>query len=230
MYFFILLINHPQMNSTQQQDFRYEDKATSFFRKKYTSTAAFAVGILLFFLPFAELRCNDSVLASNTGIGLATGKEWKTYGLPGYGDMLKGNENPAKDGKFTSIKDWPNILTLISLLAAVAGLIISLTNSKLRAVVSMSAGILAAVLLIGMMIQMNHELKDSMAGKKGEPDYGAAISMFVKMNYTIWYYMAVVAFVFAAFFGFKHHKIEEKDALDRVIDFEFQQREAKPHD
>lgn len=230
MYFFILLTNQLQMNVTPQQDTRYEDKVTSFFRRRYTSTAAFAVGILLFFLPFAELRCNDSVLASNTGIGLATGKEWKTYGLPGYGDMLKENENPAKDGKFTSIKDWPNILTLISLLAAVAGLIISLTNSKLRAVVSMSAGILAAVLLIGMMIQMNYELKDSMAGKKGEPDYGAAISMFVKMNYTIWYYMAVVAFVIAAFFGFKHHKIEEKDAMDRVIDFEFQQRNAKPHE
>lgn len=230
MYFFILLINQLQMNITPQQDTRYEDKITSFFRRRYTSTAAFAVGILLFFLPFAELRCNDSVLASNTGIGLATGKEWKTYGLPGYGDVLKGQENPAKDKTFTSLKDWPNILTLISLLAAVAGLIFSATNSKLRAVVSMSAGILAAVLLIGMMIQMNHELKDSMAGKKGEPDYGGAISMFVKMNYTIWYYMAVVTFVIAAFFGFKHHKIEEKDAMDRVIDFEFQQRETKPHD
>src|SRR4051794_18621107 len=38
----------------------------------------FLAGVLLFLLPFVEIKCNNEVLASNTGVGLAFGTDYKT--------------------------------------------------------------------------------------------------------------------------------------------------------
>ena len=58
------------------------------FGTKIPSSVAFVVAILLFLLPFSEIRCGGSALMNNTGIGFALGKDWKISG--GYGkDMLK---------------------------------------------------------------------------------------------------------------------------------------------
>ena len=42
-------------------------------RKFSLTSISFLVGILLFLLPFVEIKCNDQTLATNTGIGLAVG-------------------------------------------------------------------------------------------------------------------------------------------------------------
>ncbi len=44
---------------------------------KIPSSIAFLLAILLFLLPFAEIRCNGTAVANNTGLGIATGQEWK---------------------------------------------------------------------------------------------------------------------------------------------------------
>ena len=51
--------------------------STGLFGTKIPASAAFLVGILLFLLPFAEVKCNGETVASNTGIGIAMGKDWK---------------------------------------------------------------------------------------------------------------------------------------------------------
>ena len=47
------------------------------FGTKIPSSSAFLLAIVLFLLPFAEIRCNGAAVANNTGLGIATGAEWK---------------------------------------------------------------------------------------------------------------------------------------------------------
>jgi hypothetical protein len=196
------------------------------FRMRYTSTSAFVVGILLFFLPFAEISCNDTVIASNSGLGMATGQEWNMHGFPTSGDLLKNHNSETKDARFSGgFRDWPNILSLVALLAGAGGLVVSLTRTPHRSLITMSAGLLGAVMLIAMMIQLNMELK---SGGGADAGFGQLGVMMVKVSFSPWCYMAVVAFGLAAFFGYKHHKLEEKEAIENAVDFEFQRSPEEP--
>src|SRR6476469_255071 len=59
-------------------------------RFSFTSIS-FLVGLLLFLLPFVEIRCNGETFATNTGIGLALGIDYKTT------SQVKSLENPFND-------------------------------------------------------------------------------------------------------------------------------------
>src|SRR5688572_11970591 len=54
------------------------------FGSKIPSVVAFAIGILLFLLPFAEIKCSGSSLANKSGLDIAMGNEWK----PAPGSLL----------------------------------------------------------------------------------------------------------------------------------------------
>ena len=49
--------------------------STGLFGTKIPSNIAFPLAILLFLLPFAEIRCNGTGVASNTGLGIVNGAE-----------------------------------------------------------------------------------------------------------------------------------------------------------
>src|SRR5439155_173998 len=54
--------------------------STGIFGTKIPSAVAFAVGILLFLLPFSEIKCGSTTLANKSGLDIALGNEWKTVG------------------------------------------------------------------------------------------------------------------------------------------------------
>src|SRR5689334_14114317 len=58
---------------------------------------SFAVVILLFILPFSELRCGSTALASKSGIGFAIGSDWKPAG--GLGKDSMGEMTTKTTGK-----------------------------------------------------------------------------------------------------------------------------------
>src|SRR5215204_1712519 len=93
----------------------------NFFRKKYTTTIAFAVGILLFLLPFVEVRCNGMTVAQNNGVGLAFGSD---YQLGKDMSSLQDTFNKSDDTKKTGpSKESGKVydFALIALLLGVAG-------------------------------------------------------------------------------------------------------------
>ena len=55
------------------------------FGTKVPSSIAFLVGILVFLLPFTEIRCGGTKLMQKSGLDFAMGNEWKTVAgaLPG---------------------------------------------------------------------------------------------------------------------------------------------------
>src|SRR5258705_11066094 len=97
------------------------------FGTKIPASIAFLVGVLLFFLPFAEVRCNGTALAKNTGLGIAMGSEWQTVE----------NTNPfgSSFGKtstddFKAEKQDPNVFAIAALALGVIGLLVVFLNFK----------------------------------------------------------------------------------------------------
>src|SRR5688500_11333608 len=133
------------------------------FGTKISSSIAFGVGVLLFFMPFLDIRCNSMILQKVSGVQLATGFQIKS---PGSDNTLVGgleNMNDA-DTKMTSKgeKNEPNMLALAALGLGIVGLVLSLLNAKTGGAGGMITGILAAVALIATMIDVKSQVKAKM--------------------------------------------------------------------
>ena len=134
--------------------------------------------------------------------------------------MKDKKKNPLKGG-------GPNIFAILAMVFAAAGLLFGFSNQKYRSMIGLSAGILAAAMLIALMIQYKMVMRSAMAdGGKTAGDMN--MEGLIKIQFTIWYYISLFSFTAAAFFNFKHHKIEMEDAIARTVDFEFQRKEQQP--
>lgn len=199
-----------------------------FFRKRHTVTVAFAVGLILFLLPFAEIRCNDVALAGNTGIGIATGQEWRVVMMGGSNELLKkAGEKDGVNSKENPFKSDPNVFALIAIGVGLAGLAFSFTNQKIRPLLGMSAGILGAVMLIAVMIQLKIVMKSALSQKDDKSGLNMDMGMLLKLDFTIWYYISLVSFAAAAFFSYKHYALQLKDEMKRLTEFEFQRQQKE---
>ncbi|MEO7922225.1 MAG: hypothetical protein ABIR30_00960 [Chitinophagaceae bacterium] len=193
----------------------------NFFRKPYTATISFAAGLLLFLLPFAQLKCTSVTLAENTGIGIAIGEQWKVADLGEMSPFVPKNDM-AKISKANPLKTGPNVFALVALAAGAAGLAFSLSSTNMRHVIGVSAGILAALMLIAVMVQFGLLLRSATDIKEGDSNFNMGV--VVKIQFTLWYYLSLAAFATASFFSYKHHRIELEDALANHVDFEFQRK------
>jgi hypothetical protein len=196
----------------------YNRKEDHVLKKPYLGSIAFAVGILLFLMPFAEFKCGSVSILGNTGIGIAAGTSWKVAAGFGMNELMAQVKKTAKDDKDV-MKDGPNIFAIVSLAAALFGLAISFSKARWRSTVAMCAGILAALMLLAVMIQFKIQLKGLMR-EGGTDEMG--MQGILRMQFTIWYYLSLIAFIVAAFLNYMLDKIALREAIDRSIDFEFQ--------
>lgn len=191
-----------------------EDRATRFFRVRYTVTVALLAALLLFLLPFAQVKCANSVLAENSGLGIAAGFPWKLGSMGNAFNMMGQEKNPLQNNK--ALADKPNIFALVALAAVLAGIIISLLPFSHRAVAAISVSLLALLMLVALLIQFKVQLKRALA------DEEEGVGMILKIQFTPWYFATLFCLAAAAFFAWKHHRIELEDALQRAYDFEFE--------
>ena len=179
-----------------------------FFRKKHTSTIAYLAGILLFFLPFVQVRCNDVPFAENTGVGLAFGTNYKVTdqmkSLEGLGNKDASSHTTREEGK---LYGW----ALAAFLLGVTGLILSFRGQPSGAAIRMVTGLLAALCLIIVMIQIHHDVKAEMNSTDGEVRVAPAVK--VTVDYTLWFYLTVCSFLAAAFFSYKHLQFQQGKSL-----------------
>jgi hypothetical protein len=181
--------------------------APGMFGTKVPMATAFAIAILLFLLPFAEIRCGGQPLMNQTGLGFATGQQWKFAG--GYGkDMMKdmGTETGGSKKSGNS-----QIFIIAALALAVIGLAISFADGKTSGRLGMLAGILGGGVLIAFMFDIKKWFNDGWAKQAAEKSSEGADSLgFDKMGdlkpalaVTPWFYIALIAFFAAAFFAYK---------------------------
>jgi hypothetical protein len=186
---------------------------TGVFGTKIPSAVAFTVGILLFLLPFAQVKCGGTVLAENSGLGIAIGTEWKTMGDNGG---LFGKNDPGEANAKTDMqkKQDPNIYAIAALGLGVLGLLLSFANAKAGGSGGLVTGLLSAGALIGMMINLKNssQLKSPDVAKpdNGMLGLGNLNNATPTMEFTPWFYIAVVAFLAAAFFCYRRMQLNKR--------------------
>jgi hypothetical protein len=184
------------MDTNQQSTF--STPAPGVFGTKIPSSVAFAVGILLFLLPFAEIKCNNATLMQNSGLGIAMGSEWKMSEKSMLGALGgEGNTSPIADKK----KD-PNFYAIAALALGLIGLILSLLNARTAAGSAMVSGVLSAAALIGLWLDLKKTMNSSLADTEKTGGMGMD-KIKLSLQLTPWFYIAVVAFLVAAFFCYK---------------------------
>ena len=180
--------------------------APGMFGTKIPSSVAFVIALLVFFLPFSEIRCGGSSLMNNTGLGFAMGQEWKLSG--GYGkDMLKDMDSKTGEKKVGNTQYF--IIGAMAL--ALIGLVLSLVGGKSGSRIALVAGILGAGVLVAFMFDLKKWFNDGMAkqaadkAKDGTDSLGLDKLGDVKLSlaFTPWFYIAIVAFLAAAFFCYR---------------------------
>lgn len=192
--------------------------ASGMFGTKIPSTVAFAVGILLFLLPFSEIKCNNTVFANKSGLGFVLGSDWKSAnnGL--------GGDNTSKDvtSKTNSEKEGnAQYFAIAALGLAILGLLFSFGNAKSGGSAGLITGILSAGALIGVMIEVkrwfNAGLAKEAADKAkdgtdtlGMGKLGETMGNAFQLNFTPWFYVAIIAVLVAAFFSYKRKSAMRK--------------------
>ncbi len=174
--------------------------APGIFGTSLPSISSLVAGVLLFLLPFIDIKCNDMSLKKVSGFELATGF---TIDKGGNSSVLSNGESGGNKEK----KD-ANTYAIIALVLGVVALGLSFTNSKAGVAIALITAIGAVVSLIGLMIDIKGQMKTN-TGKSspsGDDPLGMskiAENINVRVEFTPWYYLAVVAFIVAAFFLFK---------------------------
>jgi hypothetical protein len=193
------------------------------FGSKVPSSVAFAVGVLLFLMPFVDIKCNNMSLQQVSGLELATGFKMKNSSSDNpFLDDVKNetiDQGITKATTKTDKKD-PNLYAMIALGLGVLGLLLSFTNAKAAIGGAMVTGIASAGALIGMMLDIKKKAKTDLNipeldGKTGDNDIGEKIDNIgekvnevtdkidITIDFTPWFYIAVIAFLAAAFFAYR---------------------------
>lgn len=198
----LLLLTYPQnvfMESTPQPPVTLATPAprrTSFG----LGSVSFLVGILLFILPFVNIKCGDVTVKELKGYELATGFSIDEKKTKSPFENLDSNQ-PATS---KTDKKEPNTYALVALGLGVIGFVVSLL-ARGRSPLAAFIGILTAAALIGLMIDVKKKLKLEMPTDTPSNDSFNMNLDNVKITaeFTPWFYIAVVAFIVAAFFSWQ---------------------------
>lgn len=191
------------------------------FGTKIPSVVAFGMGVLLFFLPFIDIKCNGTSLQQVNGIQLATGFQMKNSSSdnPFLNDEKTdvSDKSITKESAKTDKKD-PNPYAMVALGLGVIGLLLAFTNSRAAVGGGIVAGVAAAGAMIGLMIDIKKKIKLDMPGTDskttGEDDplglnkLGSEVSdkLNITVDFTPWFYIAMLAFLAAAYFSYRRMK------------------------
>ncbi|HVT85574.1 MAG TPA: hypothetical protein VHD35_10245 [Chitinophagaceae bacterium] len=182
--------------------------ARGIFGTKIPSSVAFAVGILLFLLPFSEIKCNQTVFANKSGLGFVMGSDWKAVSNFGDKENTTTKTNKEKEGN-------TQYFAIAALALAMLGLLLSFSNAKSGGMGGVVTGVLSAGAMIGMMIELKKWFNDSLAKDAinqtqnntdnfGLDKLGNTLNdIKPTLNFTPWFYVAIIAFLAAAFFSYR---------------------------
>jgi hypothetical protein len=165
--------------------------ANELFRTRYADSIAYIVGLLLFFLPFVEIKSKPIHIGEMEIKGLSI----KAKGI----DLVKGNSSGsagAEVDKNQSSSDT-ELFAVIAAITGLAAFVVSLLQFKKRWITSLTLGLLAAISMIALYFDIKDSIDDSMGGNSGFlSDLGITI------GFTIWFYLSLLCFLLGAYLSY----------------------------
>lgn len=188
----------------------------NFYRAPHLTTISFAVGVLLFFLPFMEVKCNGTTLAQMSGTDMVTGAEPKMGA--DFEQMAKGL-NKKNDGVTTTTKTEKKgkvyVLAIVALALGIIGVIISLMKKGGYNKLEMVVGAIGAIALIALMIHVKSDVNSQMeTDKKGSDEFSGMVN--ISIDFTIWFFLCVLSYLAAAFFSYKQKDLVNEGEIPPV--------------
>lgn len=170
-------------------------------------SVSFLAGVLLFLLPFVDIKCGNTTIKQVKGFELAIGFDVEDKSL---NQSVFGNTETNQTTKTTkSEKRDPDLFALAALSLGILGFIISLL-AKGRSVLAAFVGVLASVALIVLMINIKGDSKLNTASKSTNNPDGFNMNLgndIIRVEFTPWFYLAIILFLAAAFFSWRKKKI-----------------------
>jgi Na+/H+-translocating membrane pyrophosphatase len=167
------------------------------FQSRYSPTLCFILGLFLFFLPFAELKCKTNKPPAGfsiseksppviiTGIGMMTGsvQNAEKYQLSKGENVLNG-----------WIKSVP--FAIVAFCAGLIGFVFSVIDFKERPIAIVVTGILSAICLMVVRFTFVTNLDP------GLHLLNARFSNMVEVKFTLWFYLSMATFLVTALMGY----------------------------
>lgn len=181
--------------------------ATNFYATPRLTTISFAAGILLFLLPFAEIRCNGASFAQISGLNMVTGSapkmsndlEGLTQSFGRYDNSTIKTEKNKGEGKVYAF-------AVIAVLLGIGGLAVSLLKKKTHDPLELLLGAVGAAALIALMIQVKADVNSQLkSGNENAEDLGGM--MKVSIDFTAWFFLCVASYLASAFFSYKQKEL-----------------------
>ncbi len=178
------------------------------FKPRHISGGSFLAALLLFFLPFLNIKCNDQKIASITGKDFVTGFKMKDKaGDSFFGGMFKNkNKNRGADADNSDSTDKskdeiekPNKLAITGLILGVAAFALIFFRFRYATPAAAVASGIAAVSLLCIYLDYQSKVK--------ELDSSMGIS--ISMSFTIWYFLCIILFATGAYFSYKAYLYDE---------------------
>jgi hypothetical protein len=160
--------------------------------RTYLNSGLFLSAILLFFLPFFELRCGDgSRFAQMNGFDMAfaRGIQFESEESAVYFE-----QNPEIKKKMKE-KNRPDMFTLLALFALFAGLVIQFVPGIKRGLVSVILAIVSILVLSGMMFMVNHIWTQQMAAAMENPFIRKMVVVSLEYGYGVWLVIGLCVFI-----------------------------------
>ena len=176
------------------------------FGTRTPSTVAFLVAVLLFLLPFVEIKCNNMALASVSGLQLATGFKLK----PAGGGMLNDLKSDGVEESATG-RRGANAFAVAALLLGVLGTGLAFTSSRTTLYIALGAAAASAASLVALFVDLKRKspgkIPTGSSGNSGGgmDDFGNSLggSLGISIDFTPWFYVSVAAFIAAAYFCYR---------------------------
>ncbi len=186
------------------------------------SSVATIAALLLFLLPFAELRCKSTsdkndlgglsfngssgTIFTNTGLGLAIGSQWKAN-LGAFGPFADKNDMPADR------KQGPNTFALVALILAAAAAAFTFIRQKTGIVLTLVAALGSAAALIGLFFDLRSQVLKTPSGSSGNESGADPLNLDqykdvgLEIAFTPWFFACVILLLATVWLSFRRNKL-----------------------
>jgi len=197
-------------DSAQIPDYVPPSEPVKWFHNGWCSRSLLIIAGLFFFLPFINIKCSGSKLATIKGTDLLTGTEMTPQKIKKEGadttsfDLERKSENTLFELPETLFekgdrkKIAPNVLALISLAVAMLSLVFSFFGKRIIVIISGGLSLLGALSLFFIQIQVSNAVETKIGPLNFSP---------IAFEFTPYYWSCLFFMAIAAVFSFVRSSI-----------------------